>query len=149
MLLMIRATQTRQDDRDEWTKAANAKIGEVLSSESVDHTSQRDGSTEGVCWRTSTVYHLTGVFPVTSTSPLDNTRSRTSNNASKSGALSFSLALETRSSGQDTHGTPVPLRRQAVGGSTTRTPREHTLMHITTAFSSWVVLPLTLKQLWN
>ena len=73
MLLMIRATQTRQDDRDEWTKAANAKIGEVLSSESADHTSQRDGSTEGVCWRTSTFYHLTGVVPVTSTSPLDNT----------------------------------------------------------------------------
>ena len=40
----------------------------VLISESTDHTSQRDGSTEGVCWIKSPILlHFTGVVPVTNT----------------------------------------------------------------------------------
>ena len=51
---MAKATETGQDDRDEWTRTKNAKIGGVLYSETAHRTSQCDGSTEGVCWMTST-----------------------------------------------------------------------------------------------
>ena len=47
---MAKARKTGQEHRDEWTRETNTEIGEgeeVLSSESADHTSQRDGSTEG------------------------------------------------------------------------------------------------------
>ena len=47
-----------------------------LLSDSADHTSQRDGSTEGV-GRQAQFHHLTDV-PMTNTSPLDNTSTLTS-----------------------------------------------------------------------
>ena len=54
--------QESADDNQEKTRATNAKIGEVLPSDSADHTSQRD---EGVCWRKHICDHLTDVVPVT------------------------------------------------------------------------------------
>ena len=43
---MAEETKTGQEDRAERAGATNAKIGKVLSSESADLTSERDGSTE-------------------------------------------------------------------------------------------------------